>query len=82
MGAHMKTTIDIADALLEAAKKRAHDEKRTLRDLVEEGLRHVLTEKPRKPFKMRKIEPLHGELVPGIRYGDWETIRDIIYGLK
>ncbi len=82
MGTHIKTTIDIADALLEAAKKRARDENCTLRQLVEDGLRKVLEETPKTPFRMREIEPLHGELQPGITYGDWETLRDIIYGLK
>lgn len=35
----MKTTIDIEDELLKAAKKRAIDEGTTLRQLVEDGLR-------------------------------------------
>jgi len=38
MVAHMKTTIDIADHLLERAKLRASHRKVTLRALIEESL--------------------------------------------
>lgn len=51
----MKTTIDIADALLETAKATAARENRTLRDLVEQGLRLVLASRRTKgePFRLR-----------------------------
>lgn len=38
----MRTTLNIADALIEAAKVRAAAEHRTLTSLIEEGLRTVL----------------------------------------
>jgi carbamate kinase len=83
MVAHMKTTVDISDPLLESARQRAREQQRTLRELVEEGLRRVLAEdQPTKKFELREVPALQSELQPGIREGDWETIRDIIYGLK
>ena len=42
----MKTTIDIADALLERAKKHARKTGRPLRAVIEEGLRRVLDDRP------------------------------------
>ena len=42
MGAHMKTTIDVSDALMARAKQVAQQRQTTLRQLVEEGLRQVL----------------------------------------
>ena len=40
----MKTTVDIEDSLAIEAKKLAAEERRTLKDLVEDGLRRVLRE--------------------------------------
>ncbi|MDE3074005.1 MAG: DUF2191 domain-containing protein [Chloroflexota bacterium] len=79
----MKTTIDIATPLLESAKRKAREEHRSLKDLVEEGLRRILADEPPElPFKL-KHHPFAGHgLQPGIREGDWETVRDVIYGLK
>lgn len=44
MGAHMKTTIDLSDALFDSAKQLAQQRQTTLRALVEEGLRSVLAD--------------------------------------
>lgn len=50
----MRTTLNLPDALVEAAKRRAHEEGRTFTSLVEEGLHAVLRdEAPRAP-----LEPL------------------------
>lgn len=84
MGAHMKTTIDIADPLLREAKLEARRAGITLRELIETGLRRVLDERsatPRRPFKLRDARNHQAELQPWIRPGDWEQVRDIAYGL-
>ena len=74
----MKTTINIADAILDQAKRRAREENRTLRDVVEEALRRMLAEedRPRNRFHL-KSGAFHGEgLQPGIIEGQWW---DLIY---
>lgn len=56
MGIHMKTTIDVSDALFNSAKELANRSHTTLRALVEEGLRRVLADSqaPAKPaFRLK-----------------------------
>lgn len=80
MGTHMKTTIEISDALLEAAKARAQERGTTLRSLVEQGLRQVL-EGPSgaEGFVLRDASVPGRGLDPLVREGSWETVRALIY---
>ena len=50
----MKTTIDIPDALLIRAKKRAVELRKPLRELVIEGLREQLSHTPTFPSAKKK----------------------------
>ena len=78
---HMKTTIDIADPLLEAAKKAAAREGTTLRALVELGLRHVLEARKRGgAFRLRKASFRGAGLQPGAKVLSWEQIGELAYG--
>ena len=74
MGAHMKTTIDLADELLSEARTLAHEQNKTLRALVEEGLRCVLRRHRsdrRQPFRLGD-ESVAGEGVrEGVKEGRW-----------
>lgn len=66
MGAHMKTTIDVSDALLQSAKELARQRQTTLRDVVEDGLRAVLREAgttPRKAFKLADASVSGGKML-------------------
>jgi len=76
----MKTTIEIADALLRDARKLAAREGVTLRALVERGLHRVLTEDKRsEPFKLRKASFKGRGLQPEFRDAPWDEIRDAAY---
>jgi hypothetical protein len=77
----MKTTVEIAPALLAQAKKLAAQRQTTLRALIEAGLRHVLaTERePRTRYTLPDARVNGQGVQPGIREGDWEQIRTIIY---
>jgi hypothetical protein len=76
----MKTTIDIAEPLLAEAKQVAASERVTLRELVEEGLRVVLTGRRQRRQSHLRDASFKGQGVqPGVHEGDWETIRDMSY---
>ena len=76
----MKTTVEIADALLTEARKLAARERRTVRALVEEGLRHVLKERERRSrFRLRKATFRGKGLRPEVGEGSWQRIRELIY---
>ena len=80
MANHMKTTIDISDALYKEARRVAHDEHTTVKALVEEGLRRALTEhKHCDPFKLRKTTFKGKGLQPDFSGASWEQIRGAAY---
>ena len=78
----MKTTIEIADPLLREARKVAEREGTTLRALVEQGLRQVVSakKKPHKPFKLRDASFKGEGLQPQLKDASWEEILNISYG--
>lgn len=75
----MKTTVDLPEDLLIAAKKRAAETRTTLRELVERSLRRELqTEQNEKPRKRRKIRWVtsKGGLPPGLDISDREKMHE------
>ncbi len=77
----MKTTVEIEDALFARARRLAQRTGRSMRSLVEEGLRRCLEEQ-RQPTRYKLPDRSVG------RAGDpnpletlsWQDIRDQIYG--
>lgn len=80
MGAHMKTTIEISDALMEQARRLAARENTTLRALVEQGLHKVIADKKRAAgFRLRRASFKGEGLQPEVREAGWERIREMAY---
>ena len=80
MYSHMKTTVEISDALLSEVRQLARREGTTLRALVEEGLRRIMSERSaRKGFELRKVAFRGEGLDPDLEGGSWEEIRRRIY---
>ena len=76
----MKTTIDIADSLLEQAKMVAARERTTVKALVEAGLREVLGGRSTsKSFRLQQASFKGQGVQAGLTEGDWTRIREIAY---
>jgi hypothetical protein len=77
----MKTTIDIANNLLEEARQLAGREGKTIKALVEEGLRKVLAERQRVGgFHLRQASFKGEGLQPDAAGASWERLRELAYG--
>ena len=80
MGVHMKTTVDISDALLKEAKKIASKQGTTVRALIEQGLRQIIGKhKEPRPFKLRKVTFKGKGLHPTAEGHSWDRIRELAY---
>ena len=81
MVARMKTTVEIDDQLLTRAKEAARRRKTTLRRLIEQGLRHELSQKPKaKPYRMKDVSVGGGGLLPGVDLSDPDQFLRAAYG--
>ena len=75
----MKTTVEISDDLLNAAKRTAAARGTTLRDLIERGLRHELDDNRSGDFVLVDGSFTGSGTQPGVDEGDWSAIRELIY---
>lgn len=81
MVTHMKTTIDLADALFLEVKDLSERRKTTFRAIVEAALRRFLAQEreARSAFRLRDAA-VHGQgLQPGLSEGNWGQLRALIY---
>ena len=80
MGTNMKTTIDIADDLLDRARVLAANEGTTVRSLVEEGLSLALDRhRETSGFSFRRASFKGEGLQPGVSLEDWDAVRGFVY---
>lgn len=63
----MRTTLDIADDVLQAAKERAKRERKTIGEMISELARRALTT-PQEPLSGKEPKAVHG-LKPFARRG-------------
>jgi hypothetical protein len=77
----MKTTIDIADQLLQRAKQLAARRNTTLRSIIEEALRRSLQEesRARRPERLQPHVFRGRGLQPGLSWDDWNALRSLAY---
>lgn len=80
MVTHMKTTVEVADALLRDARRVAARRGTTLRALIEAGLRQVLAEpKGETTFRLRRVTFKGRGLQPDVAQASWESLRAKAY---
>lgn len=76
----MKTTIQIPDSLFEDARKLAHRERTTLKALIEEGLRRIISDRKRRTgFRLRKATFKGTGLQSHLTGATWDQIRELSY---
>lgn len=78
----MRTTIDISDELFRQAKKKAADDRVSLRDVVETALRRYLAGRPKGGGYRLRWTPERGRLLPGVNLDDRDALFDIMNGRR
>ena len=78
---HMKTTIEIADSVLDDARRLAAREGTTLRALMEAGLRSEIRRRKgaAQAFRLRKASFKGRGLRPELQGATWDRLREMAY---
>jgi hypothetical protein len=76
----MKTTVNLPDELIRAAREIARRDKTTVTELIETGLRGVIKQRSGEPTFILDDASVDGQgLQPAFRGARWEQVRDAIY---
>ncbi len=80
MVTHMKTTVELADALLEEARATARRDGTTVRSILEMGLRAELERRrTEQPFRLRDGSVGGGWLRPSLGDAGWGQVLEFAY---
>lgn len=81
MGSHMKTTIEISDAIFRQARRLARERGTTFRSVVESALRREISagSVARKRSRLRDASFRGEGLQAGVDLSDWSRVRRMIY---
>ena len=81
MPLHMRTSVELPDALLQQARELARARKTTLRALLLDGLRTVIErhQQSRRSYRLADCSYGEGGLVDELAPTDWDAIRDRSY---
>jgi predicted transcriptional regulator len=75
----MKTTIELSDALLHAARQVAAERRMTLRSIIELALRQYLESHAQASLRLRRHTFRGRGLQAGLSEGDWAAIHERAY---
>jgi hypothetical protein len=78
----MRTTIDLSDDLFRRAKKKAADDRVSLKEIVEAALRRYLAGRPKRGRYRLRWTPEKGRLLPGVNLDDRDALFDLMDGRK
>jgi len=76
----MRTTVTLDDDVLKAAKRRARDQDRALKDVINEALRQglALSETRRLPAYTFQLKTVDGRLLPGVDLTDRDKLFELM----
>ncbi len=81
LGLDVKTTIELPDELLLEVQQLARQQQRTMKALVEEGLRNVIARyRQEEAFRLTDASVGGLGLRPELRAANWDELRAAAYG--
>jgi len=75
----MRTTLTLDDDVLKAARRRAREQDRPLKDVINEALRHglALGQSRRSAYEFR-LKIVDGRLLPGVDLADRDKLFEVM----